>query len=71
MPHRMRKIVSQCRSPFLGKHHKRYHHATNHHCMRSSIVAVFFFFFFSSSLRYNLKFNIDYRPDVHRRQSTY
>lgn len=54
MPHRMRKIVSQCRSPFLSKHHKRYHH-----CTKDQVLLLFSF-----SSRDNLKFNIDYRPNA-------
>lgn len=33
MPHRMRKIVSRCRPPFIGMRRNRHKHGTPHHCM--------------------------------------
>lgn len=39
MPHRIRKIVSKCRPPFIEINRKRYTHAAStHHCMCQSIV---------------------------------
>jgi hypothetical protein len=33
MPHRIRKIVSKCRRPFIGIQHRRHTLPTTHHCM--------------------------------------
>jgi hypothetical protein len=43
MPHRMRKIVSKCRSPFIGSEHRRHSLAATHHCMCSNNFTSCFF----------------------------
>ena len=41
MPHRMRKIVSRYRPPFMGRHHKQYSPAANHHCTCQTCLSNF------------------------------